>query len=104
MRSDWYSSLLLLLSYFQDLKEDPTAGLKKLLDHLKLKTDEGRLRCIDKHSAGSFHRKKHEQEDPYSGELHNILDKSILAANKLLRENTGRALPLEKYKYFTDSQ
>ena len=78
--------------------------MRKLLDYLKLETDEARLRCIDKHSIGSFHRIKHQQEDPYSVELHNILDENILAANKLLRENRGIELPLEKYQFFKDSQ
>ena len=87
----------------QDLKEDQPANLKRLLDHLKIETDEGRLRCIEKHSGESFHRKKHQEEDPYSEELHKILDGNILTANKLLRENTGIELPLEKYEYFKDS-
>ena len=39
----------------------------------------------------------------YSMELHNILDEIILIANKLLGENRGIELPLEKYKFFKDS-
>ena len=95
--------LAINVSNFQDLKEDPTAGLRKLLDHLKLETDEGRLRCIEKHSVGSFHRKEHQEEDPYSEELHNIIDKIILTANKLLQEKKGIALPVQKYKFFNET-
>ena len=39
----------------------------------------------------------------YSMELHNILDEIILIANKLIGENRGIELPLEKYKFFKDS-
>ena len=74
--------------------------MRKLLDHLKLETDEGRLRCIEKHSVGSFHRMEHQQDDPYTKELHDLLDGKILAANKLLRENIGIELPYEKYDFF----
>ena len=35
---------------------------------------------------------------------YNILDENILAANKLLRENTGIELPLEKYQFFKNNQ
>ena len=78
--------------------------MRKLLDHLKLETDEGRLGCIEKHSVGSFHRKEHQQEDPYSEELHNIIDKNILAASKLLKKKKGIELPLQKYQFFKHRQ
>ena len=78
--------------------------MKKLLEHLKIETDEGRLRCIEKHSGESFHRQKHQQEDPYSLELHEILDGNIVAANRLLREITDTELPLAKYEFFKASQ
>ena len=74
--------------------------MRKLLGHLNLEIDEGRLDCIDKHSAGSFHRVKHQEESPFTEELHRLLDKTITDANTLLREKTGRKLPLEKYEYF----
>ena len=78
--------------------------MKKLLDHLKIETEEGRLRCIEKHSGESFHRQKHQQEDPYTEELHEILTGNIVTANKLLRENLGLELPLAKYEFFKASQ
>ena len=75
--------------------------MRKLLGHLRLKIDEARLDCIDKHSAGSFHRVKHqEEESPFTEELHKLLDKTITEANTLLWQKTGRILPLEKYEYF----
>ena len=43
---------------------------------------------------------EHQQDDPYTEELHDLLDGKILAANKLLRENIGIELPLEKYDFF----
>ena len=91
---------MVIINHFQELKEDPTAELRKLLKHLHLNIDEERLHCIEKHSAGSFHRVKHQEEDPFTEELHQLLDEHILTANSLLREKTGQELPLEKYEYF----
>ena len=88
---------------FQELKEDPTAELKKLLYYLKVEVDPGRLHCIEKHSEGKFHRGKQESVDPFSEELKTLLDRYILTADSSLREKTGRGLPLEKYQYFNTS-
>ena len=64
----------------QELKENPTAEMRKLLGHLNLKVEEGRLECIEKHSTGSFHRVKHQEESPFTEELHTLLDKTITEA------------------------
>ena len=72
--------------------------MKKLLGHLQLEVDSGRLFCIEKHSEGKFHRAKQESIDPFSVELKTLLDKYILTADSILREKSGRGLPLEKYK------
>ena len=61
---------------------------------------EERIQCIEKHSSGSFHRVNHQEEDPWSQELHQLFDEAIVRANKLLTEKIGRPLPLEKYEYF----
>ena len=58
--------------------------MRKLLGHLNLRIEEGRLDCIVKHSAGSFHRVKHQEESPYTEELHRLLDKTITEANTFL--------------------
>ena len=87
----------------QELQEDPTREMKKLLGHLQLEVDSGRLHCIEKHSEGKFHRGKQESVDPFSEELKTLLDRYILTADSILREKTGRGLPLEKYQYFNTS-
>ena len=85
----------------QDLKEDPIEELKKLLGHLRVEIDQGRLDCIDKHSEGSFHRiNKNNTEDPFTPELHQLLDTNIRTADSLLKNRTGRGLPLKKYQYY----
>ena len=66
-----------------------------------MEIDQGRLDCIEKHSEGSFHRvNKNKTEDPFSPELHQLLDTNIRTADNLLRSITGRGLPLTKYQYF----
>ena len=89
-----------------------------------MEIDEDRLDCIEAHREGNFHRrgrgdkrgedqkkpqrgqrdldKKDQgvQRDPFTEELHKLLDQTILAADRLLRNKTGRGLPVEKYQYF----
>ena len=85
----------------QDLKDDPIEELKKLLNHLGLEIDPGRLDCIEKHSQGSFQRaNKKNTEDPFTQELHQLLDTTIRKADSLLKNLTGRGLPLTKYQYY----
>ena len=63
------------------------------LSHLEVEIDPGRLDCIDKHSEGSFHRiNKNNTEDPFTQELHQLLDTNILNADSLLKNLTGRGL------------
>ena len=45
--------------FYKDLVDAPTGKIRKLLNYLKLNIDEDRLHCIELHSSGSFHRKKH---------------------------------------------
>ena len=72
--------------------------MRKLLGHLQLEVDSGRLDCIEKHSEGKFHRAKQESVDPFNEELKTLLDRYILTADSILREKSGRGLPLEKYQ------
>ena len=83
---------------FQELKEDPTGELKKILYYLKVEVDPGRLHCIEKHSEGKFHRANHAEKDPYSKELRQLVDKVILVVDSLLKAKIGRGLPLDKYQ------
>ena len=76
-----------------------------------MEIEEGRLDCIDAHQEGKFHRGDQtesqkdlrEQRDPFSKELHKVLDQTIVSADILLREKIGRGLPVEKYQYFNIS-
>ena len=92
--------LSLILMSTQELTEAPTSEMRRLLEYLHLAQDEARLACIEAHSAGSFHRLSHQSEDPWSEELHTLINGVIMRANKLLVEKTGRPLPLEKYEYY----
>ena len=65
-----------------------------------MEIDIGRLHCIVKHLEGSFHRSNKDIEDPFTEELYTLLDTNILTADNLLRNITGRGLPLTKYQYY----
>ena len=90
---------------FQDLKENTRAELERLLRHLKVEIDEARLGCIETHREGKFHRRepddqRERERDPFTEELHTLLDQTIVAADSLLRDKIGRGLPVDKYQYF----
>ena len=86
----------------QELTENPIGELKRLLHHLRVEIEPGRLDCIDRHSEGSFHRTNSSKtgEDPFTQELHTLLDTNIQTADTLLWTVTGRGLPLTKYHYY----
>ena len=75
--------------------------MRKLLRHLKVSVDEERINCIEKHLSGAFHRVNHQQEDPWSPELHSLINNAITKANTMLVDKIGRPLPLEKYEFFS---
>ena len=103
--SDWLNlSKDVYFIFYEDLADAPTAEIRKLLKYLRFEVNEGRLQCIELHSAGSFHRKHHQAEDPFTAENHFLINKSIERANNMLKEKIGRELPLEKYEFYTASK
>ena len=99
--SDWLNlSREVYYIFYEDLTDAPTAEIRKLLNHLKVNVDEARLSCIELQSAGSFHRKNHQAEDPFTAENHALINDSIEKANRMLKEKIGRELPLEKYEFY----
>ena len=45
-------------------------------------------------------RVKHQAADPYSPAEHELLDRTILTAGRLLHNRTGRRLPVERYQLY----
>ena len=46
---------------------------------------------------GKSHEAKHEEKDPVSADLHDLLDETIMEADSFLRGKIGPGLPLDKY-------
>lgn len=68
----------LLVVHYQDLKEDPSKELRRIIKFLDLKLDEGRLKCTTKNMEGNFHRPKHKLPfDPFQGALRPLVQKTI---------------------------
>ena len=90
--------------------------LENLLRYLNVEIDEGRLDCIEAYQEGNFHRGEpgeedqedqedqtephRDQTDPFTEELHKLVDQNIVRADRLLRQKTGRGLPVDKYQNF----
>ena len=87
--------------FYEDLVDDLTEEIRNLLNFLKLSVDEERLKCIERHSEGIFHRTKHLTDDPFSANDHDAININIEIANRILKEKTGRELPLKKYELYT---
>jgi len=101
--SDWLSmGKDVYLIFYEDLIQDPVKEMRHLLHYLGLEVDEGRLSCISRHLAGSFHRAVHQKTDPFSADHHLIIDTLIRKAAKMIWEKNGKKLPTEKYEYFQD--
>ena len=89
----------------QELKDDPIKEIRGLLEYLKFPINDKRLECIEQHSSGSFQRKRHQDDDdPWSQELHTVINDKVDIANKMLINKIGRALPLDKYEYYINVQ
>lgn len=69
----------LLVVHYQDLKEDLSKELTRIVDFLGLKLDEQRLRCTVQNSEGNFHRPKHILSfDPFDDALRTRVQKAMI--------------------------
>ena len=100
---DWLSlGKSIYIIFYEELVDDPVGEMKKLLEHLNLSVDEGRLSCISQHLSGTFHRKVHQAKDPFNQDHHHVLDRVIEKAGMIIAQNTGRKLPVERYEFYQE--
>ena len=69
---------------YQDLKEDPLAELRKVLNYLKIAPNERRLDCLGENIEGSMRRNQQNISSPYTREQREIINRVIKTANNLL--------------------
>ena len=86
--------------FYEDLQENPVNEIKSLFDHLGMELDPNRLECVQKHLTGSFERKKHIDENPFSLDHQALFRLVIDLASKRIEEKNGKSLPVHKYTYY----
>ena len=86
--------------FYEDLTEHPIREMRKLMEYLGYPVDESRLSCISHHLVGSFHRSTHQQVDPFTPIHHIEIRKCIKIATKMIKDKTGKDIPIEKYEYY----
>ncbi|XP_077869868.1 sialate:O-sulfotransferase 2-like [Saccoglossus kowalevskii] len=87
MMYEWISSNKpLLVVHYEDLKNDTVHEVKRMLEFLNTTLVSERLQCLEMDIEGNFHRHKEEtfDFDPYTADMHTVIDENIRLANKLL--------------------
>ncbi|XP_076054159.1 uncharacterized protein LOC143032858 isoform X3 [Oratosquilla oratoria] len=103
---DWItSSRASTVVHYELMKEDLKGQLLRLLHFLRLRVDYHRLSCVLAHPEGEFKRKTPEnafyrKSDPYSDELHDVIDAAIADVDHALRMRDWEPLPTELYNYY----
>ncbi|XP_046406510.1 WSCD family member AAEL009094-like [Ischnura elegans] len=93
--------------HFERLRLDPGGSLRRLLAFLKLPRDPERIACALSHLDGPFRRPLRSPQralfqirDPFSADLHRILDAAIADVDHMLiKRGWGRA-PTHLYKFY----
>ena len=88
--------------FYEELVDNTDKELRKLLEFLDVDVDETRMRCINKNDLSALKRVKTEKLDVhFTKHQRNIIDKHIDEANKVVKRNTGRRLPLHLYDFYS---
>ena len=86
--------------FYEKIFESPTKEAEKLLKYLGLPVDENRISCLLKDYSGTFHRAQVEKTIPFTTDHHRLLRIMIEKADKLIKDQTGKGLPLETYQEY----
>ncbi|XP_071439071.1 WSCD family member AAEL009094-like [Hetaerina americana] len=97
--------------HFERLRLDPGGSLRRLLTFLRLPRDPERIACALSHLDGPFRRPLRSPQralfqirDPFSADLHRILDAAIADVDHMLiKRGWGRA-PTHLYKFYGGGQ
>ncbi|TRY75277.1 hypothetical protein TCAL_00682 [Tigriopus californicus] len=89
----------ILVVHFENAKTDWRSEFKRVHEYLRLPWNENRAECVDKHDNTVYHRKASKFDDPYTPELHNLIENAIQQVQKLVKTRGQPELPLDKYKW-----
>lgn len=79
--------------FYEELKDNPVAEIRKLLLYLGLEVDEDRLACLSKHLSGSFNRTSKDTRDPFKEEHRLIVSSVVEKVDRILQNAFNRKMP-----------
>ncbi|XP_066959269.1 uncharacterized protein [Macrobrachium rosenbergii] len=115
---DWLTlSDDLHLTFYERVREDPVGEMRRILAHLDLPRDEGRLACVATHGDGLFKRRPSKNLpltfDPFTRDLKEVVYGAVDDVEAALRERRrgrrtgqggggdgGEGLPLALYEFY----
>lgn len=89
----------ILVIHYENAKNDWRSEFKRVHEYLGLSWNEGRANCVEKHAKDTFHRKASNYDNPFTPELHTLIENAIQQVQDLLRARGQPELPIEKYKW-----
>ncbi|XP_071514227.1 sialate:O-sulfotransferase 2-like [Panulirus ornatus] len=96
-----------LVVHYEHLLQDPQRELLRILQFLRLRVDRHRLQCVMANLNGAFRRVTPDKisyrlRDPYTKELHEVVETAMRDVDSALREHDWPLLPLQLYSYHYD--
>ncbi len=90
----------ILVVHYEDMKEDLDREARRVLDYLRFPVEELRLQCSLTMNHDLIKRKKRPPlEDPFTQDLHRMVDSAIDKIQEALDFRGQPPLPVEKYRY-----
>nr|XP_006819652.1 PREDICTED: WSC domain-containing protein 1-like [Saccoglossus kowalevskii] len=97
---DWFKSgHPFVVVHHEDLLQNPISSVKKMMNYLNITLTPERLECLRNDIEGLFHRQHSEKFhfDPFTQELHEIIDEDIRVVNELLMSRNETPIPKPAY-------
>ncbi|XP_006824932.1 sialate:O-sulfotransferase 1-like [Saccoglossus kowalevskii] len=88
-----------LVVHYEDLVQNPIQNVKKMVNFLNITLTPERLKCLRNDIEGLYHR-QHPAKfhfDPFTQELHEIIDEDIRVVNELLMSRNETPVPQPAY-------
>ena len=97
---DWVRVGDVLVVHYENILQNRTTELRKILNFIDVEVDEKRMKCVEYCKNDMYKRKvatSDQSSPPYTDFLRNEVDKSIRYIDDLLVEFEQESLPFEKY-------
>ncbi|XP_006818797.1 sialate:O-sulfotransferase 1-like [Saccoglossus kowalevskii] len=97
---DWFKSgKLFLVVHYEDIVKNPLEEVERMLNFLNITFTPERRNCVQNDIEGAFHKQHKEQFrfDPFTKELHRLINTDIQIVNRLLQSRNETPIPEPTY-------